>query len=443
MIKPPPKVIPLSAIASEQLAAHYHYHQVIDGKGRYLPFDEFQHRLKRADIPVVAWSLTRSARDAAMMTIPWFSERQQQAGFNITPAMSQACAMVDTHTTRLALQAQHEPLRAARHFLEPLDLEEPISSSQLEGAATTTLVARKMLESGRTARTEDEQMILGNARLMAEIPHHFDEPLSVGLIRQFHAAGMQNINDQKYQPGKLRVTDDVGIPDYNGNITHQPPAAEDLEERLEAVCDWYNRVEGPYIHPLIRSCMLHFMLAHEHPFNDGNGRTARALFYWSMLRYGYDAFRFISISSLLHAAPVKYAHSCQYTESDGMDMTYFLDYQAQIVSRAIERYRGYIAEVTDRRNAVERVLLASGVIRELTSRQWALAGIVLISPGKIFTAAEISAALGVSDNTARADLRQLERVGIVNASKTNRQLTGYAAPARLSELEAALFKRRL
>ena len=55
------------------------------------------------------------------------------------------------------------------------------------------------------------------------------------------------------------------------------------------------------------------MLAHEHPFRDGNGRTSRALFYWYMLKSGYDVFKYISISRLLHAAPVKYAASYQYT----------------------------------------------------------------------------------------------------------------------------------
>lgn len=87
---------------------------------------------------------------------------------------------------------------------------------------------------------------------------------------------------------------------------------------------------------MVRACILHFMLAHEHPFRDGNGRTSRALFYWYMLKSGYDVFKYISISRLLHAAPVKYAASYQYTESDGMDLTYFLEYQAGVIKRALQ-----------------------------------------------------------------------------------------------------------
>lgn len=120
-------------------------------------------------------------------------------------------------------------------------------------------------------------MIAGNARLMAEIPELIQEPLTPDLIRRFHAIGMGGINDEKYSPGEFRDTDDVVIADYDGNIVHQPPAATDLQARLQMVCDFVNDTES-YVHPLAKACVLHFMLVHEHPFRDGNGRTSRGLF---------------------------------------------------------------------------------------------------------------------------------------------------------------------
>ena len=62
-------------------------------------------------------------------------------------------------------------------------------------------------------------------------------------------------------------------------------------------------IAGGFIHPMIRSIILHFWLAYDHPFVDGNGRTARALFYWSMLRHGYWLFEFISISQIILKGP--------------------------------------------------------------------------------------------------------------------------------------------
>ena len=72
------------------------------------------------------------------------------------------------------------------------------------------------------------------------------------------------------------------------------------------------QVPAVFIHPVMRAITLHFWLAYDHPFCDGNGRTARALFYWSMLKQGYWLFEFISISSVINQAPWRgtSAHSC-------------------------------------------------------------------------------------------------------------------------------------
>lgn len=423
-IKKVPSPIPFSQLSGRDLEAYQHYSRVTDGKGRYLPFEEFQYRIKKGEDVTVAWTLTRLARNAALQRIDYHNEAGEAAGFNITPAIYAVCELADKHATTLALSEQIERLRGAGAELSQLRFEEPITSSQLEGANTTTLVARNMLESGRAPRTEDEQMIAGNARLMAEIPELTEELLTLDLIRKLHAIGMGGINDQKYRPGEFRETDDVVIADYDGNIVHQPPRAMELAPRLQNICDWLNSKEE-YIHPLIRACILHFMIAHEHPFRDGNGRTSRALFYWFMLKSGYAAFKYVSISQLLHAAPVKYAHSYQYTETDGMDLTYFLEYQATIIGRALRVYLEHIETITNRSAMIDRRLVESGALRRLTARQVTLLNIMLSTPSKTYTAADVSEILGVSDNTARNDLRAVVREGFALEKRANDQKTVY------------------
>lgn len=424
-IKRPPDLVPLADITGEQAEHYYRWARVLDEKGRYLPWDEFQYRVKGAD-PVLAWSFTRRARNSAMQFIDYADEQGHQAGFNKTANMDALCEQVDKFATAQALKLQHERLQGIGAALSQLQLDEAITSSQLEGANTTTLVARNMLETGRKPRTESEQMIVGNARLMAEISAHLHEPLTPGLIRHFHAVGMAGIDDAKYCPGHFRETDDVVIADYDGNIVHQPPASKHIPQRLQKICDWINN-DSVYVHPLIRAAILHFMIAHEHPFRDGNGRTSRALFYWYMLKAGYEAFRYISISSLLYAAPVKYALSYQYTETDGMDLTYFLEYQADIIRRALNNFLQHIETLIKRRTEMDQRLFASGALSRLTQRQVTLFNVLLAQPGMKITAAVVGERLGISDNTARNDLRALVREGIVQERKRNGQLTEYVA----------------
>ena len=90
------------------------------------------------------------------------------------------------------------------------------------------------------------------------------------------------------------------------------------------------------MHPAIRAIILHFWLAYDHPFIDGNGRTARALFYWLMLRHGYWLFEFISISEIILKAPVQYGEAFLYTETDQNDLTYFIIHQTEVIRKSMQ-----------------------------------------------------------------------------------------------------------
>jgi len=144
----------------------------------------------------------------------------------------------------------------------------------------------------------------------------------------------------------------------DGEILHTPPA-ETLPARVAAMCDFANGGhDGPFIPPAIRAILVHFWLAYDHPFVDGNGRTARALFYWSMLRQGYWLTEFISISRVLNKARAQYARAFLYTETDNNDATYFILHQLRVVRRAIDDVFDYLRrkskEVRDLESRLER-----------------------------------------------------------------------------------------
>jgi Fic family protein len=102
-----------------------------------------------------------------------------------------------------------------------------------------------------------------------------------------------------------------------------------LPQRLEALCQFANKPqEKASLHPVIRAILLYLWQGYDHPFRNGNGRSARALFYWRMLREGYWLFEFISISTVLKNASAQYGRSYLYTETDDNDATYFVDFSA-------------------------------------------------------------------------------------------------------------------
>ena len=163
---------------------------------------------------------------------------------------------------------------------------EAITSSQLEGAATTRKVAKEMLRTQRSPRNHGEIMIRNNHVAMQQVCHWKDKPLTEAMLLQLHTILTEGAMDDPSASGRFRRSDeDVEVRDHYNEILHSPPDAAELPQRMAAMLDFANgKTPGYFVHPVVRSIILHFWLAYDHPFVDGNGRCARTLFYWSMLR---------------------------------------------------------------------------------------------------------------------------------------------------------------
>lgn len=189
------------------------------------------------------------------------------------------------------------------HYLVNSLIEEAIRSSQLEGASTTRAVAKEMIRTGREPKDRSERMILNNYRAMEFIRQDMDDRLSPEAVLELQRVVTDGTLDDQSAAGRLQTPDEdrVAVFDDMGVLEHEPPPAEQLSERLKLMCRFANGDEGEsgFLHPVVRSILVHFWLAYDHPFIDGNGRTARGLFYWSMRRQGYWMTEHISISSIL------------------------------------------------------------------------------------------------------------------------------------------------
>jgi Fic family protein len=314
-------------------------------------------------------------------------------------------------------------------------IQEAITSSQLEGAATTRKVAKEMIKSGRPPRDKSEQMILNNFKTMQRVGKFRDRPLSKELVFDIHRIITDKTLNDETAAGRFRRVDErIVVVDMYNEIFHDPPPAEQLEERIAAMCDFGNG-ESPigFIHPVVRSIILHFWLAYDHPFVDGNGRVARALFYWSMLRNGFWLFEFISISQIILKAPAKYGRSFLYTETDDNDLTYFILHQLEVIQRAIRELHEYIKRKTDKLRLIEDELRGIAI---LNHRQRALISHALRHPHYRYTIRSHQISHNVVYQTSRLDLFDLENRKLLNSRKIGK--TWYFTPA--DNLEEKLAK---
>jgi len=321
-----------------------------------------------------------------------------------------------------------------RYYVSSL-IEEAITSSQLEGAATTRQVARDMLRSRRKPTDRGERMILNNFLTMQRIGGLKNEPLTRELVFEMHRLITDQTLREPTSAGAFRRAHHrVAVVNENGQLFHDPPPAEELAERMAAMCDFANgKTPEGFIHPVVRSIILHFWLAYDHPFADGNGRTARALFYWSMLRHGFWLFAYVSISQVILRAPSKYARAFLYTETDQNDLTYFVLYHLEVIRQAIKALHAYIKRKTGQLQVVERQLKGVGI---LNHRQRALIGHALRHPHHRYTIEYHRTSHDIVHQTARADLLALRRRGLLEGEKVGK--TWYFTP--VDNLESKLAK---
>ena len=400
--------------------------KAVDDKGRYLHWDEMRHRTPPDGLTLEEWWLgTSSNRRAFARPLPLTSTDGSPFRFSNIDLVQemvhridqQAGGRIETDDVVTTLQSRD------RYLVSSLKVEEAITSSLLEGAATTRRVAREMLQTRRPPRDRGELMVLNNynAMVAAERMARLHVPLTPSDVLELHRIVTEGALDDQADAGRLQTPDEerVVVIDRDNRVLHQPPPAEQLPQRVELLCAFANgELDEGFIHPVVRAILIHFWVGYDHPFVDGNGRTARALFYWSMLRSGYWLAQYLSISTILRKAPGQYVESYLKTETDDNDATYFVIHQLQVIDQAITSLNQYIAKKTLEVAEVEQLALS---VPGLNRRQIAVINAAQRDPYRSFTIEEHRSQEQVTYQSARTDLLRLEELGLLMKARVGKR----------------------
>lgn len=399
--------------------------------GRYLHWDEVRHRKPPEGLTHEDWWLgLKMRRQASYRAIPLKDTQGRGFHLAVPDLVADLLHQIDRGGgTFIEIPEQvTNPEQRNRYVVRSL-MEEAITSSQLEGAATTREVAKKMLSEGRKPRDRSERMIVNNYMTMRRILELKDKPLTPEMVLQVHREISEGALDITDGAGRFRRSDeDINVSDIEGTVFHTPPSAAELSARLQAMCDFANgKTPDFFVHPVIRGIILHFWLAYDHPFVDGNGRTARALFYWQMLHSGYWLFEFISISQFLRKAPVKYGMAFLHTETDENDLTYFLIHQAEVIRRALTELHDYMSRKASETRACLDALQKHP---ELNHRQQAVIAHAVRHPGFAYQIVGHGTRHAITYATARTDLLNLAKAKFLEHRKIGRAFV-FVAPKDL------------
>ena len=313
-------------------------------------------------------------------------------------------------------------------------MEEAIFSSQMEGAATTRAVAKEMLQKGGTPRDKSQQMIFNNYQTICYITEHKNEPLTSNNIRLIHSLMTNKTLKDERDVGRFRSDeDDVVVENQiTGEIVHTPPDASEIPDFINDLCAFFNNSnEKIFIHPIIRGIIIHFMVAYMHPFVDGNGRTARALFYWYMLKEKYWLTEYMSISRVIANSKRSYEDAFLYSESDEYDIGYFVAYNLRVLELSFKQLKGYI-EKKQREKQIANTLIITN--KNINERQAQIIHYFIEHPQSVVTVKEIQNKFLITPMTARHDLMDLVNKEYLTEISINNMKKGYIKGERFDEL---------
>ncbi len=382
----------------------------------YPYWEDFKHKVKKIkpyDVDIkILWHFIKLRRRRSSIIFQFPPIHKLQFQFNIPAKIQKYLHEFDLHFGGSLESGSIFSERDKNRFLINSIMEEAISSSQLEGASTTREVAKEMIHSQRKPRNRSEKMVLNNYITMQHIVEMKDKKLTKELLLEIHALITKNTLDDVVYEGSFRKSNEVRVVDgLTGEEFYQPPDYSRVELLMNSVCDFINTPETEnelFIHPIIRGIILHFLIGYIHPFMDGNGRTARAIFYWYMISKGYWLMEYLSISRIILKSSNQYARAYLYTEYDENDLTYFIDYNLKSMHLALKSLKDYVYQKSKEREQLFHLLINE---TKLNERQIQLVQLFINQPQKIVTITEIKNEFEIVYQTARTDLLKLVQLG--------------------------------
>ncbi|MDD5496715.1 MAG: Fic family protein [Candidatus Omnitrophica bacterium] len=316
-------------------------------------------------------------------------------------------------------------LRLPKKFLDRLTEEterkEAYYSSRIEGAVTSLEVA--LLHLNRSSRKDygDEslQMIVNNRDALEYMRAREGDLFSRKMICRLQEILVLNTHKEKpvtvgeYREGPVYVVDG------QGKVVYEGPASSLVPRMMDHFIKWMNT--GSDLHPLVKAALVHFYFVHIHPFDDGNGRSARALSNLYLMKQDYRFINFLSPSDYFDHHRGEYYRAIQNSESHDGDVTFFILYYLAALAEQLENVQKEIekeAKAKDIRDILGKKAQAELDEKQIKALQWMLEG-----PGKMTTKKYCK--LGrCSDETARKDFNKLLKLGLIQKIGEGRT-TGY------------------
>ncbi len=389
---------------------------------QYLPLKNIKYRLKHLNISPNRWNELKFKIQTLrkMGAVPFFlSSIDKKFWYFPSDSLNKKIHNIESLGNKLYDKIENYG-SLKKGFLANSTIEEAITSAIYEGANSTRSKAKALIAAKKSPQNKDEWMLINNYFAMRFIKRNSTYPVSNRLILKIHEIVSRNTleGDDANFCGKFR-DDKVYIGEHEG-ITHTK-----IEETLNEVIALISG-HPRFIHGLIKGILFHYFIAYIHPFFDGNGRTARTLFYFKMIKNDLKFVELLSISANLKEHGKRYERSFELVKEHDLDMTFFIDFCLDSLIAALEEVEikvNYLMNFSSLESSMG-----------INPNQVSLLQRMALNKYRPFTIEEYAKDIGKSREIARRELKGLLKKGLLKEEKKGKKFFYLIEDKKLKEL---------
>ncbi|MGE0526655.1 MAG: Fic family protein [Bdellovibrionales bacterium] len=390
-------------------------------QNRYLSLEEIKHRTRQQGFAASEWAAIAkkivATRKTGAITL-FIDSLEPRFWFYPSDAVQKSIDDIERIGKGLYQQiASYATFK--QDFLLDARIEEAITSAIYEGAHSTRAQAEQLVASGKRPKNKDEWMLYNNVKAMNWVKENTHQQLSKDVILELHRIVTDNTleGDDVNFSGKFR-NDRVSVGPHEG-IDHRL-----IETAIEEMIEVTTR-NRRYFHPLLRCILIHYFIAYIHPFFDGNGRTARALFYFKAMRNELTYVELLSVSAYLKEHGRQYEKAFEKVVANDYDITYFISFCLESMISAlkeVQRKVGYLLRIADLKNRFQISDHQVGLLQRMALHKF-----------RTISIEEYASQIAKSREFARQELKQLVDLALLEEMKVSKKFVYRINATKLKE----------
>ncbi len=300
-----------------------------------------------------------------------------------------------------------------------------IEGEKLDAEQVRSSVARRMgLDIGGLKPAD--RNVEGVVEMMLDATGHYDRRLTDERLYGWHAAlfptgrsGMTKIKTGAWRDESAGPMQVVSGAVGKEKVHFEAPKADRLKKEMAAFLDWFEGKDA--IDPVLKSGLAHLWFVTIHPFEDGNGRIARAIADMALARSEHSSQRFYSMSAQIKLEHKEYYDMLERTQKDTMDVTDWMLWFLHCLGRAIDGAHVSLKAVLDKARFWERIKDAP-----LNDRQRSVINRLLDGLEGKLTSSKYAKLTKCSQDTAHRDIQALVERGVLVQNPEGGRSTSYS-----------------